>query len=123
MIKKLRKSAEQVVETPVVETPAIETPVVETPVAAETPEAKAKKARYAPTSVLVDTAIITVVKANPKRAGTKAHGRYEKYHRVGQSVAEYIAAYKANNEAGMLARNDLRWDLEHGHIELGQPEA
>lgn len=120
MSNKSKKSARVVAPQQVEVAPevaVVETPVVETPV-----EAKAKKARYAPTSVLVDNAVITVVKANPKRVGSKAHARYAQFHRAGQTVAEYIAANKAANMSGMLARNDLRWDLEHGHIEIALPE-
>jgi hypothetical protein len=84
-------------------------------------EVKAKKRRYAPTSVLVDSAVITSVKANPKRVGSRSFDRYAKFYRVGMTVAEYIADNKAAGLPGMLARNDLRWDLEHGHIEIGAP--
>lgn len=106
--------AETATTEPVTETATTETPVV---------EAKAKKARYAPTSVLVDAAVITAVKANPKRVGSKAYDRYARFHKEGQTVAEYIAANKEANFSGMLARNDLRWDLEHGHIEISLPVA
>jgi hypothetical protein len=135
MIKRLKKNVAPqtvAVETPVVETPhnvvadVAEAAGLPEPIPAEAVapvEAKAKKARYAPTSVLVDTAIITKVKDNPKRAGSKAWDRYNRFHKEGQTVAEYIAANKAANLSGMLARNDLRWDLEHGHIEIGQPVA
>ena len=105
-----------------IDTPAIEQVKVETPVAEQTavePKAKAKK--YAPTGEVIDTAVLTVVKSNPKRAGSKSFERYARFYQVGLTVAQVIAAYKSANQ-GPLARLDLRWDLQHGHIELGMPQ-
>lgn len=122
MSNKSRKNAAKAapVETPVVETTTIAAPETAAPAAPETPaEPKAKKVRYAPTTVLDDAAVITGVKANPKRVGSKSFARYAKYYREGITVAEYVAAYKADNLPGMLARNDLRWDVQHGFITIG----
>jgi hypothetical protein len=128
-------------ETPVVETvtydevgqmaqelindqPAVEEPKAEEP-KAETPavEPKAKKQRYASVDLLGnDNAIISWVKRpNPKIAGKKSAVRYDRYYREGMTVGEYCDAYKANNEPRMLARNDLRWDYQHGFITIEEP--
>jgi predicted transcriptional regulator len=123
MIKRMKKTveAEQVVAT---ETPVVETPVVETP-AAETP-AKAKKVRYAPKSVLQDSAVIRLLKPNAKGDSSKSNAaeRFNRLHKETQTVAEYIAAHKeAYQKGAMLARNDLRWDLEHGFIAIEAPQS
>jgi hypothetical protein len=119
MIKR-RKQAVTVAETPVVEAPATVTTeapaTVEVAVAAEP---KAKKVRYAPTSILVDNAVITRVAPNTKRG--KSADRYAKFYRVGVTVAELVAEYKAANLPGGHARLDLRWDVQHGNIDLGLP--
>jgi hypothetical protein len=125
--KKTVVQAEQVVDSPVVETQAVATetsPVVETEVKATEP--KAKKARYAPKSVLVDTAVIRLLK--PKAKGetgkSKSADRFNLLHKDVQTVAEYIAAHKEHFQSGaMLARNDLRWDLEHGFISIEAPQS
>lgn len=126
MMKRRKHKQEVAVETPVVESTTPET--TPAPVAVEAPanekandQPKAKKVRYAPTSILLDNAVITRVSPNTKRG--KSKDRYAKYYRTGVSVAELVAEYKANNLAGGLARLDLRWDVQHGNIELGLPQA
>jgi hypothetical protein len=141
MIKRLKKTvqAERHVNTPevkveetqtnpVVETQSTETsPVVETQSAeVKAVEPKAKKVRYAPKSVLQDSAIVRLLK--PKAKGesgkSKSAERFNRLHKEVQTVAEYIAAHKEAYQSGaMLARNDLRWDLEHGFISIEAPQA
>jgi hypothetical protein len=59
--------------------------------------------------------VITLkVKANPKKAGSAAHERFGLY-RNGMTVGRAI-------EAGVWAA-DVRWDSEHGFIELGAAKA
>jgi hypothetical protein len=98
--------------------------LVATQVAPEAPvttEAKAKPVRYASKDVLAPNARITWVKENPKRG--KSAIRYGQFYRVGVTVAELEAEYKAANLTRMLARADVRWDVEHGNIVLEQPQA
>jgi hypothetical protein len=85
-------------------------------------EPKAKPVRYAPKSVLENpNAKITWVKENPKRG--KSAVRYSQFYRVGITLAELEEAYKSANLTRMLARADVRWDVEHGNIMLEQPQA
>jgi hypothetical protein len=99
--------------------------VADTQVAPEAPvttEAKAAKpVRYASKDVLAPNARITWVKENPKRG--KSAVRYSQFYRVGVTVAELEAEYKAANLTRMLARADVRWDVEHNNITLEQPQA
>jgi hypothetical protein len=139
MIKRLTKKTVQAeqhpevkveeTKTPVVETQSVETtpaPVVETHVETQSAvEPKAKKVRYAPKSVLQDSAIVRLLK--PKAKGesgkSKSAERFNRLHKEVQTVAEYIAAHKEAYQSGaMLARNDLRWDLEHGFISIEAPQ-
>lgn len=58
--------------------------------------------------------IVTVLaESNPKRAGSAAHERFEKYQ-SGRTVAE-------NKQAG-IGPNDLKYDSEHGYIRVSSPE-
>lgn len=117
MVRKA-KVQEQVVEqvAPQAEVTTPEVAVVDT-------ATKTKPVRYAPASILDnDQAVITWVMENPKVAGKKSHARYAKYYRVGLTIAQYVAAYKADNLPGVLARNDLRWDFQHGFIQLEAPQ-
>lgn len=50
-----------------------------------------------------------LVEKNPKRAGSKSYDRFECY-REGMTVGQAIAAG--------VTRGDIKWDQEHGHIEL-----
>lgn len=136
--KKTTVHAEQtpaVESTPIVETQSVVTTevqsveaVVETETKAETKptEPKAKKVRYAPKSVLQDTAIIRLLKPKAKGDSSKSNAaeRFNRLHKETQTVAEYIAAHKeAYQTGGMLARNDLRWDFEHGFITIEAPQS
>jgi hypothetical protein len=77
----------------------------------------AKQARYAPASAILPNAVITHVAPNPKKG--KSAARYSQFYKVGITVEQFVAAYKAAGFKGMLARADLRWDLQHGFITLG----
>jgi hypothetical protein len=125
--KKSRQHAEKVEapvaqETPVVEsqettaTESQETPAVEAP-------AKPAKKRYANIAVLANpNAVITYLAPNPKRnPNSKTHRKYNLF-KVGMSVKEVEEAFVANNWPRMKARNQLRWDIEHGYVELGVAE-
>jgi hypothetical protein len=105
-------SAEAIVETQSAEVKAVET--------------KPKKVRYAPKSVLQDSAIVRLLKPNAKGESSKSKSaeRFNRLHKEVQTVAEYIAAHKEAYQSGaMLARNDLRWDLEHGFISIEAPQS
>jgi hypothetical protein len=79
--------------------------------------AAAKQARYAPAAAILPNAVITHVAPNPKKG--KSALRYAQFYKVGITVEQFVAAYKAAGFKGMLARADLRWDLQHGFITLG----
>jgi hypothetical protein len=125
------KKVEVVAEQPVVEsTPApastpVETkeiPNGETPVvpAVEAP-AKKKSKRYAPKAVLANpNARIVSLAPNPKKAGSLAHQKYAMFE-VGLSIAEVESKFVKNNWAKGKARNELRWDVEHGYVVLEVP--
>jgi hypothetical protein len=97
--------------------------VVEEPKAEEPKVAKVKKTRYANVAAIPDTAVITWFKPEAKgqTGKSKSSTRYNRYYKTGITVAEFCQAYKDNNEPRMLARNDLRWDLQHGLIQLETP--
>jgi hypothetical protein len=103
--------------------------VADTQVAPEAPvttEAKAKVVRYAPKSVLENpNAKITWVKPQAKgpTGKSKSATRYNQFYREGITLAELEASYKAANLTRMLARADVRWDVEHNNITLEQPQA
>jgi hypothetical protein len=90
-------------------------PVVEQTVSTAT-VAAAKQARYAPAALLNPNAVIASVAPNVKRG--KSAVRYGQFYKVGLTVAEFIASYKAANLSSTLARADLRWDIQHGLITL-----
>jgi hypothetical protein len=79
------------------------------------PAKKEKKAKTAPVGKrgpqpqYLDHQIITVLKANPKRPGSNAHARYAMYVN-GMTVADAV-------KSG-LRRDDFRWDIRKGHIEI-----
>jgi hypothetical protein len=95
------------------------------PEAPVTTEAKAKVVRYASKDVLVPNARITWVKPQAKgpNGKSKSADRYNRFYREGVTVAELEAEYKAANLTRMLARADVRWDVEHNNITLEQPQA
>jgi hypothetical protein len=76
----------------------------------------AKQARYASVASIPGSAVITGFVPNPKKG--KSAVRYGQFYKVGLTVDQFVAAYKAANLPGVLARNDLRWDLQHGFITL-----
>jgi hypothetical protein len=136
----MKRNKKTVVTTPTVEfTPDVETQsvattevgsaeaIVETQSAeVKAIEPKAKKVRYAPKSVLQDSAIVRLLKPNAKGESSKSKSaeRFNRLHKESQTVAEYIAAHKEAYQSGaMLARNDLRWDLEHGFISIEAPQS
>lgn len=69
---------------------------------------------YAPAAAITDPnkVIVLLVDRNPKRSGSKSARRF-RFHRDGQTVAQYLAMYDRK-----LAALDLRWDLAHGFIAL-----
>jgi hypothetical protein len=88
-----------------------------------TPRKKVK--RYASVDAIKDTDVISWFKPQAKGpvGKSKSSNRYNRYYKIGITVAEFCQAYKDNNEPRMLARNDLRWDLQHGLITLEAPQA
>jgi len=75
-------------------------------------KAPAKKAAPAPatTGESSEGAKITLlVDSNPKREGSAAHGRFEKY-KTGMTVAAFLAAGGT--------RSDLRWDSERNYVRI-----
>lgn len=86
------------------------------PVELEAPELEAKKSTYNPDSfaqgaIANDDVIKPVRDANPRRAGTAGWDSYNILLDGGaMTVAEYV-------EKGGR-RNDLRWDIAHGYVEL-----
>jgi hypothetical protein len=72
-----------------------------------TPKAPAKKSKFE--STFSKTAVISAVKANPKKPGSAAHQRYNLY-KVGMTVDEAL-------KAG-LRSEDIRWDSGRGFITL-----
>jgi hypothetical protein len=79
----------------------------------------AKQARYASVAAIPGSAVISSFVANAKKGNSKSAVRYNQFYKVGITVDQFVAAYKAANLPGVLARNDLRWDLQHGFITLG----
>lgn len=69
-------------------------------------ERSAKSGRRMP---ITDEQVITVLKSNPKKGGSKAQTRYDRYV-SGSTVAKALAVG--------ITREDLRWDVAHGHIEI-----
>lgn len=105
-----------------VETPAAvqQAPAPAATQAVEAP--KAKKLRYAPVQVLANPDwVITSVAANPKRPGSKAHAKYSLFE-IGLSIKQVEEKFVAAGYQRLKARNELRWDLEHGFITV-EPKA
>jgi hypothetical protein len=126
------------VEATIAETPAVET---STPVSQETPNtesqetpvapvvdetpapAKAAKKRYASIAVLSNpNAVITYLAPNPKRNPESRTFKKYALFEVGMSVKEIEELFVAKNWGRMKARNQLRWDIEHGYVVLGVKE-
>jgi hypothetical protein len=99
------------------EIPNGEAPVVP---AVEAP-AKKKAKRYAPKAVLANpNARIVSLAPNPKKNPSLAYDKYAMFE-VGLSVAEIEAKFIKNNWPKGKARNELRWDIEHGYVVLEAP--
>jgi hypothetical protein len=108
-------------------TPAVEQPVQEK----ANDETKAKKRRYLPAKELSAEAVILAIAPNPKqnRSNNKSYRLYELCYKdaLGLTVAQYEKqAQERIAEAHMIepkgrARRLLRWDVEHGHIQIGVP--
>jgi hypothetical protein len=91
--------------------------VIAAPAVSNATVAAAKQARYAPATAILPNAVITYVAPNSKKG--KSAARYAQFYKVGLTVEQFVASYKAAGLKGMLARADLRWDLQHGFITLG----
>lgn len=57
---------------------------------------------------------------NPKRAGFKAHARYERYQKA-ETLDEYNEIMSSDADK-KYAKPDLRYDEEHGHLKLYNAE-
>ena len=91
---------------------------VAAPVVVSAASVPAKAPRYAPVALIANpNAVITVLAANPKLPGSKAHAKFACYQ-SGQTVTEFTAAIVAAGFKSIKARNTLRWDLAHGFITL-----
>ena len=55
--------------------------------------------------------------ANPKRAGKKAHARYELYKEA-TTLEEYFAIIDENEIKRAVAKADLRYDLSKGYLKI-----
>jgi hypothetical protein len=106
MVKKSKRIAPVEAEAPAV-APTTEAPAV------------AKKARYAPKRFGLDQTITMLVTGNPKRSTGKSAARFAACHSPEpQTVREYIARSVELGNKPALAHNDLRWDAQHGFIEV-----
>lgn len=76
---------------------------------AAAPTTRAAGPRRGRPATFADTAVITQVTTNPKRAGSAAHARYSLY-RPGMTVGQYVAA------GGRIG--DLRWDTKMKFIRV-----
>lgn len=100
-------------------------PIAETSAPAEATQKAEKKVRYAPRDVLANqNAVITVrvPQAKGPDGKSKSADRFNRFHRSGQTVGEFVSAYKAAQLRPMLANADLRWDLQHGFISIEAAE-
>jgi hypothetical protein len=84
-----------------------------------TVEAKPVKLRYAPTT-WDENHIITILKVDAKRAGTKAARRYG-YLKTGQSVKEYLDIVVMHGDPRTHGNGDLRWNIARGFISIDPP--
>ena len=66
--------------------------------------------------VKIDSSTELKFKPNPKRPGFKAHARYEQYQ-TATTLEEYLDLADPK-----YAKADLRYDMEHGHIEVVESE-
>jgi hypothetical protein len=106
--------------------PAVAAPAA--PVApAPATTAAPKAGRYASTNWQPHH-VITGIKPNPKRVGSKSYARYA-LHTPGQTVAQYVAAcvahgqqHPASGSNATLAGLDLRWGVQHGFFTIVAPQ-
>ena len=79
-----------------------------------TKPAKAPKAASEPRGLFALTDVLTAIKANPKKKGTKAELGFNAY-REGMTVQEYLALAKDN---GFYGRDGLAYDHRHAFITI-----
>lgn len=65
--------------------------------------------------VQVDSSAQIEFKQNPKRSGSKAHSRYDRYQ-VATTLDEFFEIVNAADDCKKYARADLRYDHEHGFL-------
>jgi hypothetical protein len=112
------KISKQVAKT----SPAKEVATVTAPASAPatTETAKVKPQRYVKGRFPGNGVITLKVTGNPKRPSGASHARFN-LHKNGITVAEYVQrSVEAGNKAS-LAHDDLRWDAQHGFIEVAIP--
>jgi len=68
-----------------------------------------------------DHRVLVVATGNPKRAGSASAARFALYH-DGMTVGEYVAACTALEGAHPRHRQDVLWDVAHGHIKVYDPQ-
>ena len=89
-----------------------------------TKEAKAKAKRYASVAVLANPASVISYLApqyhkNPDSLTFKKYALFEH----GMSVAQIEAKFVEAKWGRMKARNQLRWEIEHGKVVLEAPQS
>lgn len=62
---------------------------------------------------------LVVVAPNPKRAGSIAHGFFEKYGKQGQMTDLHTCRYGTNGKDGVRGK-DVSWDRDRRHILLAE---
>jgi hypothetical protein len=99
----------------------------QTPAETTTPvvvEAKPKAKRYASIAVLANPnakiATLTPIAQTGKKEGTLTYRKYSLFQ-VGLTIKEVETKFVENNWPRMKARNQLRWDIEHGFVTLEMP--
>jgi hypothetical protein len=103
-------------------------PVLAIPSAApaSAPAPKKAKVRYAPVSVLENSAaVITSVAPNPKLVGSDSHALYAQFMvpAVGLTIAQFEQKFVDAGKTKHRARRLLRWDFAHGFITIEAPVA
>jgi hypothetical protein len=89
---------------------------------AKAPKATPVKTDVAAAPRRLTSGTVSVLVANPKRPGTRAHAAFSCY-RDGQTVAEFIAACAAGNIPEQEARANLSWDRRKGFISITEEVA
>ena len=67
-------------------------------------------------AVKVDETTVFEYVSNPKRAGFKAHARYERYQAA--TTLEEYNEIMSSDEDKKYAKPDLRYDEDNGHLKL-----